>query len=75
MLIVKMEESVSIMDSKDRRLLLKTRNLIEELLETMDVLNSPDEVARVREAELEMKEGKGRPLSELENELKKRKEI
>lgn len=75
MLIVKMEESVSIMDSKDRRLLLKTRNLIEELLETMDVLSNPDEVARVREAELEMKEGKGRPLSELENELKKMKEI
>ena len=63
------------MDSKDRKLLLETRNLIEELLETLDVMSNPDEVARIKEAEAEMKEGKGRPLSELENELKKRKEI
>jgi len=73
--MVKMEESISIMDSKDRKLLLETRNLIEELLETLDVMSNPDEVARIKEAEAEMKEGKGRPLSELENELKKRKEI
>lgn len=63
------------MDSKDRKLLLQTKDLIEELLETLDVLNNPDEVARIREAEAEMREGKGRPLSELKDELKKRKEI
>ena len=73
--MVKMEESIFILNSKDRKLLLETRNLIEELLETLDVMSNPDEVARVKEAELEMREGKGRPLSELENELKKRKEI
>jgi len=69
--MVKMEESISILDSKDRKLLLETRNLIEELLETLDVLSNPDEVARIREAELEMRDGKGRSLSELRDELKK----
>ena len=73
--MVKMEKSTYILDSKDRKLLLKTRDLIEELLETLDVMSNPDEVARIKEAELEMREGKGRPLSELENEHKKRKEI
>jgi len=39
------------------------------------ILSKPDEVARIRESEAEMKEGRGRPLSELENEFKKRKEM
>jgi hypothetical protein len=73
--MAKMEESISILNSKDRKLLLETRNLIEELLETLDAMSNPDEVARIKEAELEIRDGKGRPLSELENELKKRKEI
>jgi len=73
--MAKMEESISILNSKDRKLLLETRNLIEELLETLDAMSNPDEVARIKEAELEIRDGKWRPLSELENELKKRKEI
>jgi len=70
-----MEESTSILEPKDRKLLLETRDLIEDLLETLDVLSNPDEVARIKEAESEIREGKGRPLSELKDELKRNKEI
>ena len=75
LLTANMKEPIYTLDPKDRKLLLETRNLIEELLETLDVMSNPDEVARIKEAKLEVREGKGRPLSELKNELKKRKEI
>ncbi len=55
----------SIVSEKDRKLLYETRRLIEELLETLDVLSSPEEMKALEEAKKEIKQGRGRPLSEL----------
>lgn len=60
--------TISLPEPKDRKLLLETRDHIDELLETIDIMSNPDETARIREAERELKEGKGRPLSEFEDE-------
>lgn len=72
---IEMERTISLLEPRDRKLLLETRDLIDELLETIDIMSNPEEMAGIREAENELKEGKGRPLSELEDEPKKEGEI
>lgn len=71
---IEMERTISLLEPRDRKL-LETRDLIDELLETIDIMSNPEEMAGIREAENELKEGKGRPLSELEDEPKKEGEI
>lgn len=44
--------------------LIKTRNLIEELLETLDVLADKDILLAIEESEKELKEGKARLFRE-----------
>ncbi len=70
-----MAGTLSVIDEKDRALLLEMRKLLDELLETLDVVESPEEVEAVREAEEERAVGKGRPLGELIDELRRKGEI
>lgn len=65
-----MEGLKELLGSRDRELLLETRNLIRELLETLDVMGNLNEVSRVKEAKLELREAKEGPLSGLRNALK-----
>lgn len=57
--------AVSIVSKDDRKLLHETQRLIGELLETIDVLSSPEEMKALREAKKDIKRGRGKPLSEL----------
>jgi hypothetical protein len=56
---------------EDRKLLLDTRKLLEELLETLDILSNPEEIRALEQSEKEMKEGKLTSLDDLANELEK----
>lgn len=60
----------SILNNKDRELILETKNLLEELLETQEILEDRDLMMRIKEAEKEIKGGKGRPLGDFVNELR-----
>jgi PHD/YefM family antitoxin component YafN of YafNO toxin-antitoxin module len=61
------------LSEQDRRLLLETRRLLDELLETLDVLSNPEELRALKESEKEMRKGKLTPLDDLIHELKTRK--
>ena len=62
-----------VLSEKDRRLLLETRRLLDELLETPDVLGNPEELKALEESEREMGEGKLTPLDDLIHELETKK--
>ena len=63
------------MSKEDRELLADTKNLLEELLETFDIMGDRDLIEAIDEAEKEMKERKGRPLEEFFDELKSKGEL
>lgn len=63
----------TILSEEDRKLLLETRRLLDELIETLDVLSSPEELKALEESEKEMKEGKLTSLDDLIHELKTEK--
>ncbi len=56
---------ISIVSKEDRKLLHETQRLIGELLETIDVLSSPEEMKATEDAKEDIKQGRGKPLSEL----------
>ena len=60
-----------VLSEEDRKLLLDTRKLLEELLETLDILNNPEEIKTLEQSEKEMKEGKLISLDDLTHELEK----
>jgi len=62
-----------VLSEEDRRLLLQTRRLLDELLETLDILSNPEELKALEESEKEMKEGKLTPLDDLIHELETKK--
>lgn len=62
-----------VLSEEDRRLLLETRRLLDELLETLDVLGNPEELKALEESEREMREGKLTPLDDLIHELETKK--
>lgn len=66
---------VTVIDDEDRKLLLDMRKLLDELLETLDVASNRKEIEAMEEAEKELAEGKGRPLSEFVDELKRKGEV
>lgn len=66
---------VTVIDDEDRKLLLDMRKLLDELLETLDVASNRKEIEAIEEAEKELAEGKGRPLSEFVDELKRKGEV
>lgn len=69
-----MSSSVLLTD-EDRALLLKVSNLLEEIIETFDVLEDEDAMKSVREAEEDVKAGRVRGYSEFIEELRKSGEI
>jgi len=70
-----MSSMVTVIDDEDRKLLLDMRKLLDELLETLDVASNRKEIEAIEEAEKELAEGKGRPLSEFVDELKRKGEV
>jgi len=60
--------SIALSD-EDRRLLLETKRLLDELLETLDILSSPEELKALEEYEKEMEAGKLISLNELLHEI------
>lgn len=65
--------SYIVLSKEDRKLLLDTRKLLEELLETLDILSNPEEIKALEQSEKEMREGKLISLDDLVHELEKKR--
>ena len=65
----------SILTDEERKLLIKAVNLMNELLETLEVMQDEELVEDLRTALREVEEGKTRPFNELIRELGLEKEI
>lgn len=64
-----------LLSEEDRALLLKVSSLLEELLETLDVLEDEEALKAIEEAEDDVKAGRVRGYDEFIEELKKSGEI
>jgi hypothetical protein len=69
-----MPESVLLTD-EDRALLLKVSNLLEEIVETFNILEDEEMMASIKQAEKDVKAGKVRDYDEFLSELKQAGEI
>jgi len=58
-----------VFDENIIKLLIETRDLLDELLETLDIMSSPETLRDIEEAEKEVKEGKIRDLEAFLEEL------
>jgi PHD/YefM family antitoxin component YafN of YafNO toxin-antitoxin module len=65
-----MPESVLLTD-EDRALLVKVSNLLEEIVETFNILEDKEAMSRIKEAEEDVKAGRVRDYDEFLKELKK----
>ncbi|MDI6690826.1 MAG: hypothetical protein QME50_03025 [Candidatus Bathyarchaeota archaeon] len=65
--------SYIVLSKEDRKLLLDTRKLLEELLETLDILSNLEEIKALEQSEKEMREGKLISLDDLVHELEKKR--
>ncbi|RLI40244.1 hypothetical protein DRO59_09720 [Candidatus Bathyarchaeota archaeon] len=63
------------MTSEEKELLMRAANLMDELLETLEVIQNKELVKDLRVALREVKEGKTKPLDELMRELSLEEEI
>jgi hypothetical protein len=70
-----MSEYGSLLTDEDRTLLLRVSSLLEEVIETFDILNDEDAMMAIREAQDDMKAGRVRGYDEFIGELKKSGEI
>jgi len=61
--------------NEDRALLLKVSSLLEEIIETLDILENEDAMKSIKEAEEDVKAGRVRSHNEFLKELKKSGEI
>jgi len=66
-----MSEDGVLLTEEDRALLLKVSSLLEEIIETFDVLRDEETMRSVREAEEDLRAGRVRGYGELIEELKK----
>ena len=64
-----------LLTDEDRALLLKVSNLLEELIETFEVLEDEETMKSIKEAEEDVKAGRVRDYDEFLKELKKAGEI
>ena len=60
---------VSLLSPEEKEILLKAIGLLEELIETLEVMGDKDLCRDLEEALKEFKEGKTRPLDDLIREL------
>ena len=64
-----MSEAVSVFDKNDLELLFQTRNLLDEVLETLDILADEDLMKAIQESEDEIERGETRALKDFVKEL------
>ena len=65
----------SILTDEDRRLLLRVNQLLEEVLETLEVMSDKETVEAIREAKEDVKAGRIRGYDEFVEELRRSGEI
>ncbi len=63
--------SSSVMNDEDRALLLRVNALLEELIETFDILEDGEAMRSIRESEEDVEAGRVRGYGEFMGELKK----
>jgi len=61
--------------SEEKEILVKAANLMDELIETLDVMQDEGLIQDLKDALREVKEGKTKPLSELIKELNLESEV
>lgn len=61
----------SLLSTQDRKLLLETRHLLDELLETEEVLRDKALMKSIRESQRDMKMGRFYTIEQLKRELRK----
>ncbi len=66
---------MTLLTSEEKELLMRAANLMDELLETLEVIQNKELVKDLRVALREVKEGKTKPLDELMRELSLEEEI
>jgi DNA-directed RNA polymerase subunit K/omega len=66
---------MTLLTAEEKKLLEKAANLMDELLETLEVMQNNELVKDLRVALREVEEGKSRPLDELKRELKLEAEV
>ncbi len=59
----------ALLTDEDRQLLMKVSSLLEELLETLEVLEDRELLSAVMEAEEDLRSGRVRPYDEVGREL------
>jgi len=64
-----------LLTAEDRALLLRVSNLLEELIETLEVLEDEETLKSIKEAEEDVRAGRVRDYDEFLKELKKSGEI
>jgi glutamate synthase domain-containing protein 3 len=64
-----------LLTDEDRTLLLKVSNLLEEIVETFNILEDKEMMASIKQAEKDVKAGKVRDYDEFLSELKQAGEI
>jgi len=70
-----MSRSSVLLTDNDRTLLLKVSSLLEEIIETLDILEDEDAMKSIKEAQEDVKAGRVRSYNEFLKELKKSGEI
>ena len=65
----------SILTDEDRKLLLRVSRLLEEVLEALEITSDQETVKAIREAEEDLKAGRGRGYDEFVEELRRSGEI
>ena len=61
--------SMSVFDQTTINVMIQTRNLLDELLETLDIMNSPKSMKKIISAEEDVRKGRVRDFSEFLSEL------
>lgn len=70
-----MPRSSFLLTDEDRALLLKVSSLLEEIIETFDILEDEDTMKSIKEAEEDVKAGRVRSYNEFVKELRESGEI
>ena len=70
-----MIEKSNLLTDDDRILLLKMRDILEEITETLDIVEDEETLQSISEAEEDVKAGKVRDYNEFKGELKRSGEI
>ncbi|MHA1264424.1 MAG: hypothetical protein ACTSRS_04235 [Candidatus Helarchaeota archaeon] len=70
-----MSEHDRLLTNEDRALLLRVSNLLEEFIETLDILEAEELMKSIKEAEEDVKIGRTRNYDEFMRELKKSGDI